>query len=199
MGIVTPSAPPLDDEPPLYYTEKPPMYSPEIYPEQKLIVALKNKDYSNIDYLIHSANLWRGEGNKTILFTACHHEAPLDIVKKICEKDKSIINYQTEGGFTVMMDYATRENGAPYIEYLINNGGNTELQTYSGDTPLIYACLERNYPCVRVLVNNGANIKKRGNDGDTPMSLSDAQTKRILKNELKNRDKDDSDSSCTIS
>jgi ankyrin repeat protein len=78
-------------------------------------------------------------------------------VKKAIEIGANINGMQDEGYYSALMVAAHNEN-IEMVEFLINNGADTNIQNSMGNTALILSVQNGNIDIIRILLNAGADV-----------------------------------------
>ncbi|NQT02419.1 MAG: ankyrin repeat domain-containing protein [Planctomycetes bacterium] len=104
-----------------------------------------------------------------------HHAAydgDLEKVKKIIDKDPSQINVQDAMDFTPL-HLASGKGHTEIVEFLLNHGADTELETCTGHTPMMLAAWyagDGKYETIKTLLEHGAKVNhKEDGDGSTAL------------------------------
>ncbi|XP_067400896.1 arf-GAP with SH3 domain, ANK repeat and PH domain-containing protein 2 isoform X2 [Emydura macquarii macquarii] len=58
------------------------------------------------------------------------------------------------------------------VDFLVQNSGNLDKQTYKGSTALHYCCLTDNVECLKLLLRGKASIEIANEAGETPMDIA---------------------------
>jgi ankyrin repeat protein len=104
-----------------------------------------------------------------------HHAAydgDLDKVKKIIEKLPNQINVQDAMDFTPL-HLASGKGHTEIVEFLLNHGADTELETCTGHTPMMLAAWyagDGKYETIKTLLEHGAKVNHK-EDGDCSTAL----------------------------
>jgi len=104
-------------------------------------------------------------GKKPIHHAA--YEGDLKKVKEIIDRDPNQINVQDVQGFTPL-HLASGKGHIEIVEFLLNHGADTESETCTGHTPLMFAAWyarDGKYETIKTLLEHGAKVdhKKDGN------------------------------------
>jgi len=104
-----------------------------------------------------------------------HHAAyngDLEKVKEIIERDPNQINVQDAKDFTPL-HLASGKGHTEIVEFLLNHGANTELETCTGHTPMMLAAwyaVDGKYETIKTLLEHGAKVNhKEDGDGSTAL------------------------------
>ena len=100
------------------------------------------------------------------------YEGDLEKVKKIIERHPNQINVQDAMDFTPL-HLASGKGHTEIVEFLLNNGADTELETCTGHTPMMLAAWyagDGKYETIKTLLEHGAKVNhKEDGDGGTAL------------------------------
>lgn len=94
----------------------------------------------------------------------------IETVKLLVEKSPLILDSRDSDGMTAL-HHAARDGNAALIDYLIDKGAKTEIQSNQGKTPLHLAATFDRKDAVAALVRRGATLETRDSYGRTAFVL----------------------------
>ncbi|ORY58275.1 ankyrin [Neocallimastix californiae] len=123
-----------------------------------LSLAIKNKNYKAIKYLLQQNILFNGEndGNAYPLFIQMILQNKVEIMKQLVERGADV-NYVDSSRNSPLI-YAIQEKLIPIAEYLMVQGAEVNFINDYGYTPLAFAIRKGYLPMVKILVEHGADI-----------------------------------------
>ncbi|MGD8786095.1 MAG: ankyrin repeat domain-containing protein [Phycisphaerales bacterium] len=100
------------------------------------------------------------------------HDGDLKKVKEIIDRDPNQINVQDAMDYTPL-HLASGKGHTEIVEFLLNHGADTELETCTGHTPLMFAARyarDGKYETIKTLLGHGAKVDhKKDGDGSTAL------------------------------
>ncbi|MBN2182486.1 MAG: ankyrin repeat domain-containing protein [Sedimentisphaerales bacterium] len=102
------------------------------------------------------------------------YEGDLKKVKEIIDRDPNQVNVQDAQDFTPL-HLASGKGHTEIVEFLLNHGANTELETCTGHTPMMLAAWyarDGKYETIKTLLEHGAKVNHKNEDGGTALHLA---------------------------
>ncbi len=92
-------------------------------------------------------------------------------VEQLVRSDPSLVATPDAATQRTALHGAANVGHAEIVRFLLDNGGDPNLQDKYGDTALTLACLSGHAGCVRILLQRGADRNITNDAGDTPLTL----------------------------
>ena len=110
------------------------------------------------------------EANKTVLMEAAE-SGNLRFVELLMANGAKI-NRRDEFGLSAL-SFAVRAGHTPMVKFLLSKGADPNvLQTWSGDSPLMWAAVQGYEEIAGLLLKHGANVTLKNRNGESPLSLA---------------------------
>jgi len=150
-----------------------------------LIVAIKDKSYKVVDYLLNNkdidVNLTNNAEESPLMIASI--EGDLPVVKQLVINKKAEINPK---GWTPL-HYACTRGNLDVAAFLLANGAQVNALSPNHTTPLMMAVSSGNEQVVKLLLDNGADLKIRNIYGMSAIDVAEKFSKDGIRDGLMSR------------
>ena len=149
-----------------------------------LIVAIKDKSYKVVDYLLNKdidVNLTNNAEESPLMIASI--EGDLPVVKQLVINKKAEINPK---GWTPL-HYACTRGNLDVAAFLLANGAQVNALSPNHTTPLMMAVSSGNEQVVKLLLDNGADLKIRNIYGMSAIDVAEKFSKDGIRDGLMSR------------
>jgi len=150
-----------------------------------LIVAIKDKSYKVVDYLLNNkdidVNLTNNAEESPLMIASI--EGDLPVVKQLAINKKAEINPK---GWTPL-HYACTRGNLDVAAFLLANGAQVNALSPNHTTPLMMAVSSGNEQVVKLLLDNGADLKIRNIYGMSAIDVAEKFSKDGIRDGLMSR------------
>lgn len=123
--------------------------------------------YETLRFVLYAHNI-QHDNSSALLWAADNNQ--LQTARCLIER-RACLNVPSDGNLQTALIIATAKGFSGFVELLLDNGANTEIQDNMRNTAIFQAVRRRNQFLVQTLLEHGANPNATDDCGMTPLHL----------------------------